>query len=540
MGPNSPSRLAAVLRVALLAVLIAGMGPLSAHGAPDDETVPAGFPAPQPDEEAPAPAAAVGPRVLELSLMQAVQMGVRANLTIRAGSYDAPIAYEGLQAADAAFDRLLTGGFEVARNETPSTFSFTGSQNVEEDALAASFGVTRQLRRGGSVAVLYRADRIDSNSIVAAVNPAYSNGLTLEVIQPLLRGAGRVATADVRRAANGMAAARAAYQATVETVLFAIVSAYWELVFADDNLAARRSSLAVANELLADAEARQSSGVGSALDVAEANTGAERRRSELLAAENQRGTVQDQLIALIQPFGPGNLDGIRIIPTDSSRAATPGAPELSAQDQYVQMALQGRPELCASRAELANRSLDMIVAFDAIKPQLDITGRIVSSGLDDIFTDSVTDVLSGRAVTASVGVQFSMFVGQRAARAGWRSAGWARRQAVLRHREQENQIVLEVRAALRNLQTATAQMAAAEREVAAATEGWEGEKDKLGQGKSTPFRVLQKEDELTGARTRLGRAAADARIAESQLWKAVGLLTKNLRADPPRWAECCR
>lgn len=538
------------LRAALLGVLVfilasPALTP-TAFGAPDEEAGGNGFPAPAPapvpeDEPLAAPAATATPgSILELSLAQAVEMGMRANLTVKASSYDTPMAYEGMRAANAAFDRLLTAGFDVARNETPSTFSFTGSTNVEEDAVGGRFGVSRRLRGGGSVAVLYRADRIDSNSIVAAVDPALSNGLTLEVIQPLLRGAGRVATADIRRAQNGMTAARATHAATVETILFAIVGAYWELVFADDNVAARLSSRGVARELLADAEARQASGVGSALDVAEANGGVERRTAELLAAENQRGSVQDQLLALIQPFGASNVSGVRVVPTDSSRVASQTAPDPANMDRYLSLALQGRPELCASRAGISNRSLDMIVAFDGIRPQLDITGRLVSSGLDDVFTDSVSDVLSGRAVTASVGVQFSMFVGQRAARAGWRSAGWARRQAVLRHREQENQIVLEVRAALRNLSTAIAQVSSAEREVVATTEGWEGEQDKLRQGKSTPFRVLQKEDDLTSARTRLGRAAADARIAESALWKAVGLLTKNLQADPPTWAECCR
>lgn len=533
------------LRIAFLCVLTLLLASPAVARA-DDEAGGNGFPAPAPaaaPEEAPpaAPmASGTNEPVLELSLARAIEMGMRANLTVKASSYDTPIAYEGFRAANAAFDRLLTAGFDVARNETPSTFSFTGSANVEEDALSGRFGVTRRLRGGGSVSVLYRADRIDSNSIVAAVNPALSNGLTLEIIQPLLRGAGRVATADVRRAQNGMTAARATHAATIEGILFAIVGAYWELVFADDNVTARRSSLGVARELLADAYARQSSGVGSALDVSEANAGVERRTAELLAAENQRGTVQDQLLALIQPFGPDNRMGVRVVPTDSSRVSSQTAPDVADIDRYLNLALQGRPELCASRAGISNRSLDMIVAFDGIRPQLDITGRLVSSGLDDVFTDSVSDVLSGRAVTASIGVQFSMFVGQRAARAGWRSAGWARRQAVLRHREQENQIVLEVRAALRDLTTAVAQVSSAEREVIATTEGWEGEQDKLSQGKSTPFRVLQKEDDLTSARTRLGRAAADARIAESALWKAVGLLAKNLRADPPTWAECCR
>lgn len=530
---------------ALLGCLVMGF---PASAAPEDEAPPSGNGFPQPQGDAAGPSGApVAPApdaraadVFELSLDQAVQMGMRANLDLQSGSYNAPIAHQAFIGATAAFDTLLTAGFEASRVETPSTFTFTGNQNDEQDILAGSLGVTRRLQRGGTVSLLYTADRIDSNSLVAAVNPGYSSGLTLEVIQPLLRGAGDTATADIRRAQNGIAAARADFDAQVEGVLERIVSAYWELVFAEDNLAARQSSLEVAQELLADAQARLDAEVGTPLDVAEARAGVERRRSEMLQAENARGTVEDQLLALIMPFGPQRLRGARIVPSDSSQAESGGAPDPADEDRYLTLALSGRPELQAAKAAISDRGIDMLVAFDGIRPQLDVTGRIVSSGLDEMFGDSTGDLLAGNAVTATIGVQFSMFVGQRAARANWRAAGWARRQAVLRLKELENRIVVEVRGALRDLLTTRAQLNAAKAEVAAAQEGLDGERDKLEQGKSTPFRVLQKEDDLTDARTRLGRSAADTRIAESALWKAIGLLAQNLRAEPPSWPACCR
>ena len=90
--------------------------------------------------------------------------------------------------------------------------------------------------------------------------------------------------------------------------------------------------------------------------------------------------------------------------------------------------------------------------------------------------------------------------------------------------------------------TAAGQLKAADAEVAAGLEALVGERLRLEQGKSTPFRVLQKEQDLTDARARFGRAAADLRTAEAGLWRAVGALADRLGVDAEHWKSCdtCR
>ena len=227
------------------------------------------------------------------------------------------------------------------------------------------------------------------------------------------------------------------------------------------------------------------------------------------------------------PFGPVVRDAIRVVPTDRAEAGIEGLARRSDEQRYIALAMQGRPELTGSRAEITSRAIDTYVARDAIRPQLDLIGRVASDGLDGAFGESLIDVASGRAVSATLGLEFSLYVGQRAARANWLAASWRQRQAALRRRELQNQIVVEVRAALRDLDTARGQFDAGRAEVAAADEGLEGERLKLEQGKSTPFRVLQKEDDRTAARTRSARAAADLRVAEARLQRAVGSLGKS-------------
>lgn len=482
--------------------------------------------APGPVEPPPAPAAA-GAHVMRLSLRDALQKGVGGNLGLLESSYETPIAWQGREAADASFDYLLTAGFSLSHIEAPSTNVFSSAGVSVQNTVNAQVGVTRRLRSGGSISLLYRADRISTNNPFATVDPGYQQGLSVEMSYPLLRGAGDIALADIRRAQNGVVAARAGYSVQVETTLLGIEETYWELVYAEANLDARRKAEEVARELLDDANSRLDAEVGTPLDVAEARAGVERRRSEVLAAENLRETLADQLLSLIVPFGPTVRQAIRVVPTDRADAGIANLPTRADEKRYVGVALQGRPELLASRAEIASAGIDVVVAKDAIRPQLDVIGRVASDGLNSALDDSIGDVLGGEATSATIGLEFSLYIGQRAARANWLSAAWRRRQALLRRKELENQIVVEVRKALRDLETARGQLDAGRAEVASADEGLEGERLKLEQGKSTPFRVLQKEDDRTAARTREARAAADLRIAEARLQRSVGSLAAS-------------
>jgi len=483
-----------------------------------------------------------GERVLHFSLHDVVKLAAEANLGLLAGSYEAPIAFQGMIAADANFDTLLTAAVDASRNETPVTNIFQGSGELLDRRVNASTGVTRNLRGGGTAALLYRADRLNTNNPFAALNPSWIQGVSAEVSQPLLRGAGDIALADIRRAQNSVAAARAGYDAQVQDTLLAVVTAYWDLVFSIENLAARMQAEEGARELPSDANARLAAEVGTPLDVAEARAGVERRVSEVLQSENLRATVQDQLLSLILPFAANTRTNVRILPKDRSLFDYAGLPVPSDEKRYVQLALTGRPELRRQKADIATRGVDVVVAHNSIRPQLDVRGSIGTQGLGVGYAGSFSDVVDGRAISGAIGLEFSLSLGQRAARASWMGAAWRRRQSVITYKEIENQVIVEVRLALRDIQTARGQVAAGRAEVKAAQENVDGERLRLEQGKSTPFNVLLKVNELTDAQTRLGRAAADVRQAESRLWRSVGTLVDRLGVDVNRWKPCadCR
>lgn len=468
-------------------------------------------------------AAGAGPE-LRLSLAEAERLGAARNLELLAGAYDPAIAERGIDAADGAFDTLLTAGLEGGRRESLANVSFTGTDVTREDYVTATAGVERRFRNGGRLSAVFSADRLKSNSAVVDRNPAWTTGVSVEYAQPLLRGAGDVAMADVRRARAAARAADHGLDALTDVVLLRIETAYWNLAFLRAQVAARRKAEELAENLVRDTGTRFEARVATVLDVADAKSGLEARRGDRIFAEGEAAKAEDELRALILPHTLGT-PAARLVPTDDPRTV-PASEVLDPRDveRYLTQAVRARPDLLAARASLETQDVDVAVAQDDLRPQLDLVARLSVDGLDGGFGGALEETASGQATTGTLGLNFSLYLGRRSAHARLCMAVWARSQAAIRVREQENRVVQEVRAALTDLATSTARRTTALGELEAAREALDGEQRKEKNGESTPFRVLEKEEQVTQAVTREGRAAADVRIATARLWKALGML----------------
>jgi outer membrane protein TolC len=499
-----------------------------ARGARSDE--------PAPPSPPPAPRV---PSLTSLRLSDALAMATARNLELAAGSLDPAIARERVLAEQGSFDTLLTAELSGGHRETPTTNTFIGHDVIEEDLFGADLRLSRRLANGGDLAVVFHADRLLTNSAIDSPNPRWVTTAAVEATQPLLRGAGSVALARVRKARIDACAADHEWAALTEDVLLRVEEAYWELAYAQERVAARRKAEDVAEDLLRIANSRLEARVGIPLDVAEARAGRESRRGDRIVAEGRRGAAQDALLALIAPFHSGHDPGVVVVTVDDPRAGAPPLPAgVSDEERWTAQALRARPDLLARRADLDALDVDVEVARSELRPRLDLVGRLSSDGMARGFLDAASDAGAGEAESATVGLRFSVDLGRRTAWANLRAAEHLRRRDAIRVREQENRIVAEVREALRQEATARAQAAAFAAEIQAASEALAGERDRQRLGESTPFRVLEKEDASTQAVVREGRAAADVRIARARLWKAVGLLARTDGVRVPSSCAC--
>jgi outer membrane protein TolC len=340
-----------------------------------------------------------------------------------------------------------------------------------------------------------------------------------------LRGAGReVQLAPWREAEKLTRDSELMLEREAEVTVARAENAYWNLVGAIEARELQRKSVEVARELLTIVRARLEGGRGIPVDVTEALAGLAQREVELIAAENFVANQADRLREEILPFDGERPDlDLEVVPTDSPATnpselpAPPTLPQLEA-------AFGRRTDLRAAQVRIEAATLEEARAEDDTLPQLDavlqggLRGR--GSGMHESW-DKIGDRIE---YAWDATLELSVPLGNMAA-----AARFARARLDRLRREREaaslrNAAVREVREACRNVRSAADRIEAARRSSAAAREQLDAERSRLDTGKSTPFDVLQAEEDARRAAAAEVRARVDYERSRVDLEAAAGTL----------------
>jgi HAE1 family hydrophobic/amphiphilic exporter-1 len=151
----------------------------------------------------------------------------------------------------------------------------------------------------------------------------------------------------------------------------------------------------------------------------------------------------------------------------------------------------------------------------------------VPDALDGGLARSLGTIGEGRFPDASVGVAFSLPLGNRAARADAAQVRSARSQAELALVRARQQVGVELRNAAVAVETAEQRLLAARAGRAAAETQLGAEGERFQAGLTTSFFVLTRQNELTQAHLAETRALSDLRKARVELSRADGTLLSD-------------
>lgn len=501
-------------------------------------------------------------QVLQLTLAEAVRLAFENNLDIQVVRYDRGMAREGVRVARGAFDPVFqvgtpgasltapvggggfggTGAFDglgFTSTESPTSSQLAGANVIENDTFSTAFDLGQLFEFGLRYGVSYRLTRNNTNSAFSSLNPSYDNTLTLGVAQPLLRGRGREATAAPLLLARRNAEVSAAnFRAQVEAVLLEVEQAYWELVFTERNVELQEQSLRLADEQLERTNAQVEVGMLAPVQGTQAEAAVAQRQSELIVARNAADSAADRLRALLQAESLPQGWDTTIVAVEEP-AVTPRPVDLQ---NAMADALAGRSELAQARAQIAARRVETESARNGLLPQLDLIGQLGYSGIGgdllirDGFFGPIIDIEEGGYDDAAgqlfdfdfpawrIGVKFSLPIGNNTAEGSYARATLAEDRAAAELDRQEQQVVLEVRQAVRELQAAAQRIETDRIARQLAERQLEIEQDRFEVGMSTNFEVLEFQDDLARAATNELRAMIDYRLAEARLARATGTL----------------
>jgi outer membrane protein TolC len=218
------------------------------------------------------------------------------------------------------------------------------------------------------------------------------------------------------------------------------------------------------------------------------------------------------------------------------------------------LARENRPDLLADQVDLDTKELNISYYRNQLLPSVDLEASYWSPGIsgtqilylnDDPLSGVIVGTVPGRASDAvrdafkfryrnwSVGLTLTLPFSSLLTKSDYALAKAGREQSVLRLKHQEQQVALEVRNAVRAVQTDYERVQAYRlaRELAAGK--LEAEEKKLLVGLSTNYIVLQYQRDLAVTRAAELRASIDYSLSLANLERVQGttLKSRNIRLD---------
>lgn len=462
-----------------------------------------------------------GAPVRDLTVEDALRIGRSRNVGLRAAELLPEQARLDLLYAEAGFEPELYAN--TTYTDSQSTQRSSLQPSISRESMEGAIGWRQRVVTGGLFDLAYRPARYVTSGSTFYPDELFTNEFAASYRQPLLRGGWTdYNLAPIETARHGVHLARSDYDRAVQDTLLQIVTAYWELVYARENWRVGWSALVVAREQLRITEEKIKVKSLAPLDRVADDAEVARRQEELIVAENQIRAREDDLRRLL--FGTDDpqlwslnlrpASPVKVEPDDRERPFEP----------LVDVAIANRPDLRSQRAAVAQAELAELQADRDVLPSLDVIGSWSSDGARDHFRDAWRDASEVEYPDWSIGLEFSVPIGNTAARARQQRAALE----VERQRRQLHAALLDVtkqvREAVRNLHSLAQSIRASAESVRLAETNLKTEQVKLNVGATTAFEVQRRNQDLREARTRHLRNQLDYRVAESRLLHAQGIL----------------
>ena len=223
--------------------------------------------------------------------------------------------------------------------------------------------------------------RSSSTSAANLFNPSVQSSIFVGFQQQLLNGFGRsVNTRNIRIAKNNRKIADWAFTQQAITTVTNTITAYWELVFARENVRVQEQAVTVAQKLYNDNKKQLEIGTMAPLDVTRAESELATDRQNLIVAQTVHLQNQQILKNAISknPLAP-NLVNVEIIPTELP--SRPEAIEAPSFEEAAKEAFAKRPELQEEALNLLNGEIDLKATRNALLPTATLSAQYGSVGL---------------------------------------------------------------------------------------------------------------------------------------------------------------
>jgi outer membrane protein TolC len=489
--------------------------------------------------------------VLSLTLEDTILRTLKNNYGVAIQVLGPEIASYGVAQAKEKFLPTLSFGFTDRSNESASFSWLEQVGRTIADYSDYDFSVSQLIPIGGTLTASWIGYKNESNAKFQTVNPRFGSTLRFELRQPLLRDFGLKTTRhEILISQNTYEKSGTDLEQTMAEIIYTVEEAYWNLVYSQENLKVRQQSLKLARDLLAKNQRAVEVGTLAPIEILSAQAEVATREADILSAEAEVKNNEDRLRTIIN------------LPEDEMREALPIRPVDRPQfeerqvnvDDALLTAMQNRPELRSLKIDLNSQNLNLGFAKNQLLPRLDLMASYYSPGvsgdqilyLDDnpltgviigkipgAASDAVKDSFDFKYKNWMVGLTLDIPLNTVLSRAAVTQAKLNLDQAMLRLKNQEQIIYLEIRNGVRSVETNYKRVQSYRVARELAEKKLQAEEEKLKVGLSTNFVVLTYQRDLSDARSAELRSIVDYLVSVASLDRATGtnLKNKNISID---------
>jgi len=474
------------------------------------------------------PSAQAAETVRRLSVDEAVGLALEQNLGIQIQRIEPQIQDVGVAQARSFWAPNLNS--QLSKNSVNQPASSAISPSFENGTVATGVGVNQLLPWGGSYNANWNSSRLTTTNIFNNYSPQLQSVFQVNYTQPLLRN---FRIDQVRQQVEISRKARDLSDIQLNSVIVqttrAVKNAYWDLVYAINNLAAQRQSLELAQQSLTDNQKRVQIGTMAPIDIVQAQAEVAANQQNVIVADAAIKQAEDRLRALILDPSSSDFWNVKIEPSDTAPFEAQAVDVPSA----VRNALDKRTDLEQAKNSIEQSDVNIRYFHNQILPDVNAQVSYGSLGIGGVQLSPVDpfalqsgsparEILSERSYGSvlgdvftsaypqwSVGVQIGYTLGSNTAEANLARAKLQYQQAQTQLKNLELQIVTQVRDAARQVETNQQRVASARASLELQQRKLDAEEKKFAAGMSTSFFVFQAQRDLAQARTLEIQAIAD-------------------------------
>jgi HAE1 family hydrophobic/amphiphilic exporter-1 len=473
------------------------------------------------------PAQTNGPSVRPLSLQDCFAEALKHNLDVQIEQTAPEISLYNLRSAYGGYDPIFTLSGEHRYNNSGSVFQngqqVAGSEYNEQlyssgISGGTPWGMTYDL--GGNVS---RTTGI--NSLTNGISSGQVGALTLT--QPLLKNFWIDDTRlAIRINKNRLKFSEQGLREQIITTVTAVENAYYELIFARENVNVEQEALVLAQTQLDQDKQRVEVGSLAPLDVQQDQAQVAQSQANLIAAQNTLSVDQNALKNLLTDDYTA-WHGVEIQPTAT----------LTAQQQLFDVqdswnkGMTERPDLLQARLNVEEQGIQLKYYRNQLFPEVDLIGSYGYNGAGQEFSDTFNQFAAADRPFYSYGVQLSMPLSNIGPRNQFKSGKVTEKQLLLQLKQLEQNVMVDIDNAVEAAKADWESVDATRQARTYAEAALDAEQKKYAVGKSTTFTVLQLQNNLTSARSQEIRALANYNQALANLAAAEGSSLQRDKLD---------